>query len=124
MAYDLTISGNSCSVQCHTSRYDVSDYLVTVETWVKKSDYIDLRNSVRPGAIGSYKYLLGRDKYYDATWTGKNTICLTPAGSKRLHNLRTTKCIFVKNISSVPVHGPSTYINIKIEGMLSGMADL
>ena len=111
-------------VECWCSRWDVQDYSIIIEAWMKKADYLNIRNNVRPGAVGSYKYLLGRDKYYDATWRGYNTLRIKPNTGYHLSKTRREKLIFVKNIKSVPIKGPSLWMDVKIEGMISGMVDL
>jgi len=128
---DLTIFydtfANPNYISCRCSRWDVQNYNVIVETWMKKSDLQTLRNNITPQAVGELYNILGKPRYYDKTWQGNNTIKLTPNTShhSNLSKMRDgDTLIFVKNISDSPVKGPSGWINCKIEGMISGQGAL
>lgn len=124
---DLIISGNSCYIKCKCSRWDVQNYNVIIETWLNKSNYEDLRDSVRPGAVGELYNILGRPRYYDKSWRSYNTLWIYPdtTSNSNLKNMRDgNTLIYVKNINSSPVAGASGWINIKIEGMISGQGAL
>ena len=123
---DLKISGSSCDIDCRCSRWDVQNYSVIVETWVTKSQLQDLRNSVRPGATGELYSVLGRPRYYDKSWTGNNTIVLSPntdCGSN-LYKMRKETVMFPRNITTSPLESDSDWIFTKIEGYVSGSGDL
>ena len=121
---DLTISGSHCSIDCFASRYDTNNYSIIIETWMKKQDFKDLRNSMRPGATGELYKIMGRPRNYDKSWTGANTIKLIPIAGSQLSIMKGKKTIFIKNINSMPVNGASGWLNIKIEGLISGSGDL
>lgn len=123
---DITISGGACSILCWCSRYDVSNYSVTVETWLKKSDLQSLRSSIIPGATGDLYTVLGRPHHYDKTWTADNTIRVIPNDShgSTLDDMRSEKVLFVKNISDTPLEGTSGWLNVKLECLLSGSSDM
>jgi hypothetical protein len=124
-SHDLTISGNTCSIKCWTSRWDVQNYSIIVETWIKKSDLQSLRSSVTPGAVGELYNILGKPLYYDQTWSAENTLQLIPKAGERLDKMRNIdKLIYVKNITDVPLPGDSRWLNVKIEGFMSGSGDL
>jgi len=121
---DITISGNTCSVDCFCSRWDVQNYNVILETWMKKSDLQSLRTSITPQAVGELYTILGRPRYYDSTWQGNNTITVIPTSDTQMAKMRRQKTLFVKNISDSPIGGPSGYLNVKIECMISGTGNL
>jgi len=125
MGYDIKLfySGNSY-ITCYASRWDDSNYSVTIETWLKKSDLNLLRTNIRPGAVGELYTILGKPKFYDKSWSTKNTITIYPnSGSYRdnsnLMNMRNKQTLYVKNISDNPIAGNSGWINVKIEGNVS-----
>ena len=121
---DLVISGNACHIRCRASRWDVSNYSITAETWLKKSDLQYLRDSLTPGAVGELYNILGKPRFYDKTWTNSNTLYLEPESDTQLYNMREKKGIIIKNISDTPIAGDSGWINCKIEGFLSGSGSL
>jgi hypothetical protein len=123
---DLRVYYSSLSsphyVDCKCSRWDISDYSLTFETWLTKSQLQTLRNNITPGAVGELYTILGKPRYYDKTWNGENTIKLVPNinNDSTLKSMREEKIIYVKNISDSPIAGTSGYINVKIEGYISG----
>lgn len=117
---DLVISGSNCYLDCWCTRWDVQDFNVVVETWLNKTQYQDLMNSVKPGAVGELYKILGRPLYYDKTWSGDNTISLIPQAGNSLYKTRRTKVIYPKTITSSPVAGDSGWISVKIEAAISG----
>ena len=125
--YDMRISGNHCSINCNCNRWDVSNYDITLETFLKKNDLKNLRDSVRPGATGELYNILGRPRYYDRSWKGYNTISIS-SNSRNVSKLRKMRpgrrLIFVKNLSDSPIPGKSGWISVKIEGCISGMRSI
>jgi len=131
--YDLAIYYDSLTgndyLDCKCSRWDVQDYSVVIETWLKKSDAQTLRSNVRPGAVGELYKLFDRPVYRDQTWVGANTLRLlpTPSSSKmnssKLKSMRDETLIFVKNLSEHPITN-SNWIEVKIEGYVSGTGAL
>jgi len=136
-AYDLAIYydslGGNDFVDCRCSRWDVQNYNVVIETWVKEAQLQLIKNNTIPGAVGQFTDILGRPRYYDQTWNAfgnGNTLRLlpTPSSSKmntsNLRNMRQETLIFPKNITTHPIVGSKGWINIKIEGAISGNSDL
>ena len=121
---DITISGNACSIDCFCSRWDVQNYNVVAETWMKKSDLQSLRASITPQAVGELYTILGRPRFYDSTWSGENTLKLSPNSNSQLDMMRSDVLVFVKNISDTPITGPNGWLSVKIEGMISGTGAL
>ena len=108
-------------IDCDCSRWDVQNYSIIIETWLKKSQLQTLRNNITPGATGELYTILGKPKYYDKTWQGENTIKISPIdGSSTLDEMRSDKLIYVKNISDNCVEGPKGWLSVKIEGSISG----
>lgn len=107
---------------CRCSRWDVSDYSITIETTLNKSQLQILRNHITPGAAGELYKVLGEPTYYDQTWTGDNTIKISPHnnGTSTLYKMRGDKLIYVKNITDSPAPGEKGLIQVKIEGLISG----
>jgi len=109
-------------IKCWCSRWDVSDYTVTIETWLDKGDLNILVDNLRPGAVSELYQVLGRPFYYDKSWTGANTIMITPnpSSSSNLKNMRKEIIIYPKNISSSPIVGLEGIFSVKIDGYISG----
>lgn len=123
-------------IDCWCSRWDVQSYSVIVETWLKKEDVQTLRNNTRPGAVGELYKILGKPTHYDKSWTGANTIRLVPNRYSRriveegdwekatiggnLSYMRKDTTMYVKNLTTHPIAGSHGWIEVKIEGMVSG----
>ena len=116
--YDTLSTPNVISSNC--SRWDVNDYSITLETWLTKSQLQTLRNNITPGAAGELYSILGKPNYYDTTWQGENTLLISGNNESTLGNMRQQRIIYVKNISDTPIAGTSGYLNVKIEGLISG----
>lgn len=115
-------------IDCKCSRWDTEGYSIVVETWLTPSQLQTLRNNITPGAVDELYTVLGRPLYYDKTWEGKNTLYisanrtpLSPAsyGSK-LYKMRRPTHMYVSNITTSPIKGASKFIDVKIEGYISG----
>jgi hypothetical protein len=120
MKHDLYIyfSGNHyISGMC--SRWDANDYSITIETWLKKGPFNDLNDNIRPGAVKELYKILGKPKFVDTSWTGENTLRLSPVAGTKLYKMRRQTLIYPKNITSTPIKGPSGWLQIKIEGYTS-----
>jgi hypothetical protein len=104
------------------TRWDTSDYSVTIETWLNKTNVQNLVTNLRPGAVTELYQILGKPYYYDQSWTGDNTLRIIPeiSSSSNLKNMRKEVVIYPKNISTSPVIGRSDWFMMKIEGYLSG----
>ena len=118
--YD-SLTGNDYLL-CRCSRWDVSNYTVVIETWLKKSDLQTLRNNIVPGAVGELYTILGKPMYYDQTWEGNNTLRFVPNSNSqsKLHRSRRETLMYPKTITTNPVGGDTDWINVKIEGYISG----
>lgn len=127
--YDLAIYYDDLDtdefLDCRCSRWDVDNYSVVVETWLKKTDVQALRNYTTPGAVGELFKIIDRPVYYDKTWEGLNTLRLFPTPSSQhmshsnLLNMRNNTLIYVKNVTTSPVPN-SDWSYVKIEGFQSG----
>jgi len=126
--YDLAIyygnMGSEDFLDCRCSRYDISNYDIIVETWLKKSNLQTLLNNVKPGAVKELYTILGKPFYYDSTWSSENTLKILPTPSSAHMNesalkyMRNEKLIYVSNITTHPVN--ENWTEIKIEGKISG----
>ena len=125
---DLSIYYSSLSsphfINCWGSRWDVQDYSIIIETWMKKDDMLTIQDNTVPGAVGELYKILGRPLYYDSTWQGGNTIKLSPIDGYELSNMRSEKLIYPKSISTSPQKGDSGWLNVKIEGYISGTGSI
>ena len=128
---------NNDFIDCWCSRWDVDNYSVIVETWLKEDDLSILLDNITPGATDELYSILGRPYYYDKTWASENTIKLKPNiytrkvadswignNNSSLKNMRDECMIFVKNITTHPIVGSKGWIQCKIEGYKSGSGAL
>jgi len=126
---DLDIYYNSLAgsdhINCWCTRWSVSNYSITIETILNKTDLGTLQSNTVPGAVGELYKVLGKPRFYDKTWTGSNTLMLSPSSNvqSNLKNMRDDKLIFVKNMTSSPFEGDQGYLQVKIEGYISGSLD-
>jgi len=123
--------GTSDFLDVKCSRWDVQDYSVIIETWMKKSDVDTLMDNIIPGAVGELFKILGRRHMYDTTWSAENTIKFLPTpssndmGASTLRNMRKETIAFVKNVVLHPIpNSAEGWIGCKIEAMVSGSGDL
>jgi len=132
--YDLSIYYDSLTgddfIDCRCSRWDVQNYSVIVEAWIKKTDMKTLLDNTVVGAVGELYNILGRPRYYDKTWSGDNTLKISPTSNpskmktSKLKRMRKDTLIFPKNISYSNVDGGSGWVPVKIEGYVSGQGSL
>ena len=111
-------------IDCICTRWNVDGYETIVTAILTKEQLQTLRENITPGAVGELYKILGRPKYYDQTWKGNNTLKLKPNPnpakmSNRLSKLRDETIVFVKNITEHPL-GDTQYLDVKIEGYVSG----
>ena len=121
---DLTISGSACSIPCFCSRWSSDNYSFIVETWLTKSQWLDLRDSIRPGAVGILYTILGRPFFADKTWQGLNTLTFTPIAGNQLFKMRKATTGYCRNVTSSPLEGEQGNIWVKVECFVSGNQSL
>ena len=125
---DTYLSGSSYRIDCNSSRWTVDNFGITFETWLKKADVITLRNNIRPGAVKELYNILGLPKYFDMSFSGGNTIQIIPNSNNTINSnlpyMRDKKVLYVKNITTSPIRGPTGWINVKIEAYTSSSAEL
>jgi len=123
---DLNIYYSSLSyphyINCKCSRWDIQDYTFVIETWLTKSQLKTIRDHIRPGAVGEFVKLYERPIYKDKSWKNDNTLMFSPdtLNSSTLKAMRQERLMYVKNITDIPLTGPSKLLNVKIEGYVSG----
>lgn len=132
--YDLAIYydtlGDDNFVDCFCTRWEVQDYNVVVETWLKKADFQTLLTHTRVGAVGELYRILGRPLFYDKSWDASNTIRLYPTPSSNLMNestlnkMRRETLIYPKNITYRNLPTSEEWMLVKIEAKVSGQGDL
>lgn len=113
----ITYDGSNY-VDCFCTRWDVSDYEVTIETFLKKDDLYNIKNNVYPGATEELFKILGKPTYYDTTYNGDNTLEFEPL--EEMDDLREKKLVYIKSISDSPAAARSGYLNLKLTGYISG----
>lgn len=123
MQYDLRIfySGNAyVSGMC--SRWDVQNYNLICETWLKKDAFNKLNDNIRPGACKELYKILGRPRYTDISWQAKNTIRFKPVAyhQSQLNRMRRETVAYPKSITSSVLPGSSSWLNVKLECAISG----
>jgi hypothetical protein len=118
--YDDLIDPNYTQSWC--TRWDTSDYSITIETWLDKEGITNIVNNLRPGAVSELYQVLGKPFYYDQSWIGANTLRISPniESESNLKNMRKETIIYPKNISTSPVAGRKDWFVLKIEGYISG----
>lgn len=127
--YDLIIFYGDISrydniIQARASRWDVQDYSIIVSTWIKKDDLLRLRNNIRPGAIKQLNRVVYAPKFYDSTFSGKNTLRFLPAPTathmpfSTLNKMRQDTIGYVQTITEHPIEN-SDWIDVKIEAKVS-----
>ena len=121
---DLNIVGDSCDINCWCGRWQVDNYTFIIETWLTKTQYQNLRDSVRPGAVGELFNILGKPHFYDASWSTANTLTFTPIAGNLLAKMRKPTTGYCKNLISSPLKGDKGHIFCKIEMVVSGSGDL
>ena len=126
MVEDLFLSGSNYSINCNCSRWDVQDYSIIVETWLKKDDLNTLRTNLRPGAVSELYNILGRPFYVDKSCTAANTLKISANPNSRSNhkNMKRDTIIYPKNVSLHPLDSPKGWVEIKIEGFSSGNSSL
>jgi len=113
---------NKDFVSCRCSRWDVQDYSIVVETWLKESNLQTILNNITPGATDELYTILGKPKYYDATWQGNNTIRFKPSSNSPSNLWKTRKdtISYVKNVTTHPIEGSNGWVEVKFECYISG----
>lgn len=123
---DLSIYYNSLTgddfILCGCSQWDTSEHTIILSTWMTKSNVRNLRDNIVPGAVGELYQILGEPTYYDKTWEGHNTLYLVPnpSSSSDLKNKYSPTLIYVKNITVQTLPNVRDYLEVKLEGFISG----
>jgi hypothetical protein len=127
--YDLSIFyDNDNYVEGRCSMWNVTDYTLTVDTWLKEESVKILRQHMVPGAVGELYQILGRPTYYDKTWESKNTLILKPIPTSQrsrfsnLHLMRSDTVIYPKTFTEHPIE-TTDWIEVKIDAYVSSNAN-
>lgn len=122
--YYSSQSGGEYTYYGWATRWDASNYSITVETYLPAIESKELVAALKPGAVGELYQILGRPYYYDKTWNGSNTLVITPIDHKgsTMPNMRSEKTVYVQNIVTHPVSRDqeNEWISVSIEGFVSG----
>lgn len=92
-------SANLYSANCWCTRWDESDWDVTVETFLTSGQRNDLFSHVTPGAVTELYSILGLPHFIDSTYSSGNTLMIEPIDGYGISSLRNSRVIAVKNIS-------------------------
>lgn len=101
-------------IDCDASRWDETNYDITIETFLRKTNRNKLFNNLVPGAVGELYEILGKSVFKDSTYSSGNTLILHPLDGTGLSGLREDRTIAVKSISDTFV--TKDLFNVKIEG--------
>ena len=118
--YYSSLAAPHC-ISCACHRWDQNNYTITIETTLNKTNLTTLLNNITPGATGELYQILGRPLYYDKTWTGNNTLKLSPNSyaHSTLSKMRNETLIYPKNVTISSI-GDTELMGVKIEGYISG----
>ena len=86
-------------IKCWCSRWDEGNWDLTVETFLDACDRNLLFDSVTPGATRELYNVLGLPKFFDSTYSYKNTLIIEPITGFGISSLRKGREVAVKNIS-------------------------
>jgi len=126
-------------VECWCSRWSVDNYNIVIETWLKKEHLQRLIEGITPGATAEMFNILGLPKFYDKTWSGKNTIRLYPnlykkkvIGESRenetipsnLPYMRKEVTVYPKTITTEDVESNSAWVHLKLDCATSSNIEL
>jgi len=119
--YYSSLAAPHC-ISCMCNRWDQNDWNIVVETNLTKSQFQNIYDNLTPAAVGELYEVLGKKVYYDMTWNGENTLKLSTntSSDSTIKNMRDTKMVYVKNISSSPLGADTGLLTVKIEAILSG----
>lgn len=115
-----SLSDPSYSIYSWCNRWTIENYTVTIETTISKSDYNKLITHCLPGSIGEMLGTVNQPKFYDKTWSGENTIKISPSSNTRLNGLREEKVMYVKNLTTGTLEANDNLLSVKIVGNISG----
>jgi len=101
-------------VDCDASRWDESNYDVTIETVLSSGARNALFNNIRPGAYRELTNILGTPNYIDTTYDSGSTLILDPLPNSGVSGVRAKRTIAVKSISDTFFN--KDYLTVKIEG--------
>ena len=101
-------------IRCWNTRWDESNWDVTVETFMDPCDRNYLYSNVTPGAVRELYNVLGTPKYKDTTFTSSNSLIIDPLSGVGLSSLRYARTIAIKNVSDSFL--TKDYFSCKIEG--------
>ena len=109
-------TSNSTYVDCWCTRWDESNYDMTFETYLNKTDRDKLYNNVRPGAVRELYKVLGKPTFIDSTYASANSLIFEPTDGWGVSGVREKRIIGVKTISDTFIN--KDYFNVKVEGKI------
>jgi len=117
ITYDLSTDD---SFNCWCSRWDTSNYQITLELILDKTRLNYLRNNTNPGSYYLNNIIGTHPIIWDLTPNDENTLKISPIAGNKLNNSRDEIIVFVKNISDSPYEGMNGMLLTKIEAYISG----
>jgi len=103
-------------IKSYCTRWDVSNYLLTVETFVDKDNANLIRENCNPGQYQRHDILTDHPQFTDLSLNNDNMIKIKPLSN--LSDMREEKIIYVKSYGEHILS--KNLLNIKIEGYISG----
>jgi hypothetical protein len=86
-------------IDCWCTRWDESNYDVTIETFLPSGERNTLFNNVVPGAVRELYNILRKPYFIDTTYESGNSLILEPLSGYGLSGVRERRTVAVKSIS-------------------------
>jgi len=106
-------STSSTFLDCWCTRWDESDYSVTIETFLGSANRNLLATNITPGLVRELKNILGLPWVLDGTFKRNNTLYLQPISGYGLSGVRKGREVVVKSYNDTII--TPNYFNCKLE---------
>jgi len=100
-------------IQCWCTRWDESNYSISLETFLGSANRNLLFAHVVPGAVRELYNILGQPKFIDTTYSKSNTLWLEPLSGYGLSGVREGREVVCKNISDTFLN--CNYFSVKLD---------
>jgi len=101
-------------IDCWCTRWDESNWDVTIETILHTGARNVLFRNLKPGSVRELMNILGTPYFIDTTYESGNTLIIEPISGYGLSGLRQRRTIGIKSISDTFLN--NNLFNVKIEG--------
>jgi len=107
---------NPTYIECQCTRWDESNYDLTIETFLSSGNRNTLYDNVVPGAVRELYKVLGKPTFKDSTYASANSLVIVPQSGYGVSSLREKRVMGIKSISDTFAN--KDYFNCKIEGKI------